>query len=302
MIMTDKDAEEHYKMLKEIKEERRSDTVFCIGNGESRIGIDLNKYKEFGKIYGCNAIYRDYPNLCDVLTGVDHGMIHEIYHAGMAQKIPCYFRGWTKVPAHTYDDVIKGGLPQAELDKAIKQGAVVDNGRGDSKEYVLHGSDLRGVVNIIKKDGGVTKKNVSQATIKVSWIKEPDYSHAIDDINEPRKDHGWACGATSGLVAVKRENPKRMFLIGHDLWSHNDKINNIYKSTKHYTSKDNSPTPGLNWITQWRTMFTWYPKIEYYKVNRYNDGRDKVNGPIKEWAGIPNVKYIDYTTLDSMLK
>ena len=37
MIMTDKDAEEHYKMLKEIKEERRSDTVFCIGNGESRI-------------------------------------------------------------------------------------------------------------------------------------------------------------------------------------------------------------------------------------------------------------------------
>ena len=135
-----------------------SDRVFCIGNGENRLSFPIEKLKCKGKIYCCNAIYRDYPDLIDVLTGVDYGICHEIYHSGYAQKVPCYFRGWTKVPAHTYDDVIKGGLPQAELDKALKQGAVVDNGRGDSKEYVLHGSDLRGVVNIIKKDGGVTKK------------------------------------------------------------------------------------------------------------------------------------------------
>ena len=31
--------------------------VFCIGNGESRQGFDLEKLRPHGKIYGCNAIY-----------------------------------------------------------------------------------------------------------------------------------------------------------------------------------------------------------------------------------------------------
>ena len=164
--MTDKDAEEHHKMIKEMQDEKKSARVFCIGNGESRIGIDLYKYKKFGRIYGCNAIYRDHPNLCDVLTGVDHGMIHEIYHAGMAQKIPCYFRNWTKVPAHTYDAIIQDGLSKEELDKAIKQGAVITNGRGDSKEYVLHGANLKGVVNVLT-DGAVLKRKLTKLKLKL---------------------------------------------------------------------------------------------------------------------------------------
>ena len=67
--------------------------VFCIGNGESRKGFDLESLRQYGKIYGCNALYRDF--MPDVLTAVDHGIMHEIYHAGVAQKIPCYFRDWT---------------------------------------------------------------------------------------------------------------------------------------------------------------------------------------------------------------
>ena len=301
MIMTDKDAVEFDKLLSEIKTENKRKRIFCIGNGESRIGIDLYKYKDFGLIYGCNAMYIDYPNLCDVLTSVDHGMIHEVYHAGMAQKIPCYFRGWTKVPAHTYDGIIRDGLGDEELNKAIELGGVITNEGGDSKEYVLHGANLRGIVSVLKKDGGVTKANINNSTIKVSWINEPDYSHSLEDISKPR-DHGWACGASAGYVACKRENASEIFLIGHDINSTNNYINNIYKSTKHYTAKENSPTPGLNWINQWKTLASWYPSIKFYKVNRYNDGRDAVNGPIPEWAGMSNIEYIDYTTLDSMLK
>ena len=44
-------------------------------------------------------------------------------------------------------------------------------------------------------------------------------------------------------VAVKKEKPDEIYMIGHDLHSHNDKINNIYKSTKHYTAAENGPTP-----------------------------------------------------------
>ena len=89
--------------------------VFCIGNGESRQGFDLEKLRPHGKIYGCNAIYRDF--MPDVLTAVDHGIMHEIYHAGVAQKIPCYFRDWTKVPAMTYEQMLYGAMDKTEADK-----------------------------------------------------------------------------------------------------------------------------------------------------------------------------------------
>ena len=91
--------------------------VFCIGNGESRQGFDLEKLRQYGTIYGCNAIYRDF--MPDVLTAVDHGIMHEIYHAGVAQKIPCYFRDWTKVPAMTYETVLMNGVTEVEAKEHV---------------------------------------------------------------------------------------------------------------------------------------------------------------------------------------
>ena len=89
--------------------------VFCIGNGESRKDFPLEQLKSYGKIYGCNAIYRDYPDLIDVLTAVDNGIIHEIYHSGIAMKKTCYFRNWTKVPAMMYESVVNGLCTEDEL-------------------------------------------------------------------------------------------------------------------------------------------------------------------------------------------
>ena len=278
--------------------------VFCIGNGESRKGFDLEKLKPYGKIYGCNAIYRDF--MPDVLTAVDHGIMHEIYHAGVAQKIPCYFRDWTKVPAMTYESMLYGAMDKTEADVTLKK-VLKTNERGDSKEYVMHGSNIQGIVNMIKRDPNkfnddlftLEKKEINHATIKVSWIKEPDYSHNINDISEPR-DHGWACGASAGYVAVKREQPDEIYLIGHDLHSTNNNVNNLYKGTKHYVAPENGPTPGVNWIRQWYTLSDWYPNIKFIKINRFNDGRDRVNGPIDEWKSRKNIIYADYSTLDNL--
>jgi len=279
--------------------------VFCIGNGESRIGFDLEKLRPHGKIYGCNAIYRDF--MPDVLTAVDHGIMHEIYHAGIAQKIPCYFRDWTKVPAMTYEPMLMGGITNLEEAKEALDKVLISNGQGDSKEYVMHGSKLSGVINMIKKEPDkfqkdivkLQKKEINHATIKVSWIKEPDYSHNINDISEPR-DHGWACGASSGYVAVKKEQPDEIYLIGHDLHSATDKVNNLYKGTKNYVAPENGPTPAINWINQWYTLADWNPNIKFIKINRSNDGRDKVNGPIDEWKERKNIIYVDYSTLDNL--
>ena len=279
--------------------------VFCIGNGESRIGFNLEKLRPHGKIYGCNAIYRDF--MPDVLTAVDHGIMHEVYHAGIAQKIPCYFRDWTKVPAMTYEPMLMGGISNLEEAKEALDKVLISNNRGDSKEYVMHGSKLSGVIDLIKREPNkfnkdiikLQKKEINHATIKVSWIKEPDYSHNINDISEPR-DHGWACGASAGFVAVKNEQPDEIYLIGHDLYSSTNHVNNIYKSTKNYVAQENGPTPAVNWIRQWYTLADWNPNIKFIKINRFNDGRDKVNGPISEWDKRTNITYADYSTLDNL--
>ena len=270
--------------------------VFCIGNGESRKGFDLELLRPHGNIYGCNAIYRDF--LPDVITAVDHGIMHEVYHAGVADKIPCYFRDWTKVPAMTYEQMIQGGMEKVEAEKHLKE-ILVTNERGDCKEYVMHGSNLKGIVDMIRRNGEKAKKNINHSTIKVSWISENDKSTSLTDIMTPR-DHGWSCGPSSGYVAIHREKPKEVYMIGHDLNSTDNHINNLYKSTKHYTAKENGPTPSVNWIRQWATLADWNPDVKFIKINRFNDSRDKVNGPIKEWEDKKNIVYADYSTLHNL--
>lgn len=53
---------------------KNNSVAFIIGNGVSRLSIDLNRLN--GITYGCNAIYREfYP---DFLVSVDKAMIEEI--------------------------------------------------------------------------------------------------------------------------------------------------------------------------------------------------------------------------------
>ncbi len=50
--------------------------AFVLGNGTSRKDINLHQIKEFGKVYGCNALYREFDP--DYLICVDVKMILEL--------------------------------------------------------------------------------------------------------------------------------------------------------------------------------------------------------------------------------
>jgi hypothetical protein len=54
------------------------DTAFIIGNGESRNIFPIDNLKGKGIIYGCNAIYRDHPMLCDHIVAVNAPMYEEL--------------------------------------------------------------------------------------------------------------------------------------------------------------------------------------------------------------------------------
>ena len=54
--------------------------AFIIGNGPSRSDFDITKLQGQGTIYGCNALYRDFPkfDLPDFLVAIDPPIIKEI--------------------------------------------------------------------------------------------------------------------------------------------------------------------------------------------------------------------------------
>ena len=58
-------------------------TAFVLGNGVSRRGVDLAWLKQFGKIYGCNALYREFTP--DVLVATDRPISTAIQESGYAK-------------------------------------------------------------------------------------------------------------------------------------------------------------------------------------------------------------------------
>ena len=95
-----------------------------------------------------------------------------------------------------------------------------------------------------------------------------------------------------------------MFLVGHDLYSNDDKVNNIYVGTKSYAEKDalaarpDNPDETYNWILQHKNTFDKFKDVQFYKVNR---GKQKTASTINEWSKCENLKYISIEEMDQKL-
>jgi len=65
-------------------------TAFVLGNGVSRRNIDLTLLQQKGKIYGCNALYREFTP--DVLVAIDRPIATHIQESGYARSHTFYTR------------------------------------------------------------------------------------------------------------------------------------------------------------------------------------------------------------------
>ena len=74
--------------------------AFVCGNGVSRQAVDLNQLRPLGKIYGCNAMYRDFEP--DYLVATDKPIAETIQNSGYSQTHKFY----TRKPIHK-----SGALP-----------------------------------------------------------------------------------------------------------------------------------------------------------------------------------------------
>jgi hypothetical protein len=141
--------------------------AFVLGNGVSRLEIDLNHLKTLGPIYGCNGLYREF--VPDVLVSTDKPISEQIQHSGYSLKHKHYTRrpfnnqGAHQIPQEYYgfsSGPIAVGL--AALDKNIA--------------IYLIGFDMGpaegGKFNNVYADTEFYKKSSAVPTYTGNWVRQ----------------------------------------------------------------------------------------------------------------------------------
>jgi len=140
--------------------------AFILGNGRSRLVLDLNRLMEVGTVFGCNGLYRDFTPHCLVAT--DRPIAEEIQNSGYAQK----HRFHTRKPIESL-----GGKFLVKEYKGFSSGpnaaalALVD---GHSDIYLI-GMDLgttNGMFNNIYAGTQFYKKELDPPTFPGNWINQ----------------------------------------------------------------------------------------------------------------------------------
>ena len=283
--------------------------VFIIGNGESRREIDLAELNQYGKTYGCNALYRDYTP--DALIAVDHRMAHQIYWTGYSIDNVCYFRDWNRMPADSYQMLLD---PQMITTKGSDYEVYTNDRLPHHKEFVMHGANKDELEEAERTIGEVDPDKVlTEDAMKslfggdtlrsgfyVSWVEEID---KVQSTTEPgfipgNTDYDFNSGTLAHLLSALIERPDEIYLIGMDLYSnYDDRYNNLYKGTEGYMGEGGNAIPPINWITQHGMVMEQFPNVQHYKVNKLPLGSDDVNREIEEWKVLQNLEYLTYAEM-----
>lgn len=168
---------------------RNHTTGFILGNGTSRKPIDPYSLRPYGKIYGCNALYRTFSP--DYLVAVDVKMILEINKAGYQNTNQVwtnpnktyakmqnfnYFKpskGWSSGPTalwlasqHNYNKIFILGFDYKGLD----EGKRLNNLYADTVNYkkstdgaTFFGNWLRQTCSVVKENPQIQYYRVIQS-------------------------------------------------------------------------------------------------------------------------------------------
>lgn len=138
--------------------------AFVIGNGRSRLGLDLNSLKSAGKTFGCNALYRDFSP--DVLIATDRGITNEIELSGYPEQHEFF----TRTPGHPSSKSIIKNRGYSSGPIAVTYAAM----EGYENIYLI-GFDLVGIKNKHNNMYSSTEnyKSVnSEATYHGNWVDQ----------------------------------------------------------------------------------------------------------------------------------
>lgn len=138
--------------------------AFVLGNGTSRLGLDLEALRQHGKIYGCNGLYRDFTP--DVLVATDPGISSEIEDADYPSRGTFY----TRNPRHD------ASLP-IPMNYGFSSGPIAATlaARDMHNPVYLIGFDLTGVdghFNNVYADTPHYKLSSQEPTFYGNWVNQ----------------------------------------------------------------------------------------------------------------------------------
>lgn len=82
------------------------------------------------------------------------------------------------------------------------------------------------------------------------------------------KPNNWGSGTYALLIAATNYN--KIFLLGFDLWSKSNLVNNVYKNTANYSKKETVAVDPSFWIHQISKVFLLHPNKEFVIINNGN--------------------------------
>lgn len=152
------------------KNNQSSNVAFVLGNGKSRLNLNLTNLKTHGIIYGCNALYREFDP--DYLISVDVKMINEIIAAGYHRD----HQVWTNPNKGV---TTKVGINFFSPHKGWSSGptALHFAGTHGYKEVYIFGFDYQGIegkVNNVYADTFNYKKSNDAATYFGNWLSQTE--------------------------------------------------------------------------------------------------------------------------------
>ena len=205
------------------------DTAFVIGNGESRNIFPIETLKGQGIIYGCNAIYRDMPDLCNHIVAVNPPMFEELKEWHVKEK--------PSLQIHGPDDISKWNyiLESDDINDPPPEGL---------KLYrIWRGGDLK-KGNVIRTiDFSEEKGSGMSAVLMAAESGIKNVVLVAFDILGARQ---WMT-----TLAQSREQ------------------NNIYKNTRNYPSRMNMKAYlKYEWLFHLRQIIKKHPKTNFYFFNR----------------------------------
>jgi hypothetical protein len=181
-------------------------------------------------------------------------MQQEIYDSDYEGK--CHFANWTHLPAEVAEFMFMGfDIPEEFVHKSLQRtDYCVISGKDPSTLYEkieaaiqMHPElDMQDLRMKMEKDVGV-------------WITYVDEDDCINNIDFPI---GWAAGNTALHLACQ-QGATEVYIMGFDLSSYDEPLNNLYKGTDNYLPSDAKGFNSTNWMNQMQAVFREFGDITF---------------------------------------
>ena len=244
--------------------------ALIIGNGESRSWFKPCHQTILNNnviTYGCNAIYREGACCVHNLVAVDYAMQQEIYDSGWANENPeygdmhnVYFANWSIVPAGVADMMFMGfDIPDEFIHRSKnKTNSCVIQGKDPTTLQEKIDTAIKMNPNLSVPD--LIEKMEKDVGVWITYVEENDVIVPIDFPVD------WSAGNTAIHLACQH-GAKEIYILGFDLSSYDEPLNNLYKGTDNYLSSDAKGFNTNNWRNQMQTVFREFPDTQFYWVD-----------------------------------